>query len=219
LKALEVGTLYVKDKALEDGSTTYTALKGLIELQGIRCLPTAGEYDLFQYEPGLKYDFDLDLARNQPNRGGNHIIRSFMAQFKIFLPNWRGPWLTLPPKERTDVYAVIALTPRWRDNSQVNWANVWKKLSGIKCYFVGFRTDYETFCASYCPDGTYPEYYPTATLLEAAILIRDCHTLYTNQNCMLPIAQGISKRYWLEVKPNRFNVLLGTANENILPNR
>lgn len=211
----------MKDKALEDGSTTHKALKDLIELQGIECLPTAGNYGFFEYEPGLKFDFDLDQARLQPNRGGNHIIRSYMAQFNCFIPTWRDPWLNVPSQGRQDVYAVIALTPRWRDESKVDWKAILKRLSGIKCYFVGFLSDFEAFCTNYCTDQPANALNPlthihTSTLLDAAKLIKDCHTLYTNQNCMLPIAQGLGKRYWLEQKPNRYNVLMGTANENIL---
>ncbi len=140
-----------------------------------------------------------------------------MAQFNAFRADWRDPWLKVdhrsslcPFKE----YNVISVTGRWRDNSKVNWTRIIPTISH-QTVFLGFRNDYEEFVNNYRPLDV-PVFIPTPTLLDAARIIRDAKAVYCNQNSLLTIAQGLGKDYWLEQKPRRTNVLLGTKNEHIL---
>jgi hypothetical protein len=233
LHKLGVKRLYVKQVALEDGSDTYTALRDLIQLQGIECLPTDGAYPLHEFEPGLQFDYNLDNSRRQMNRGHNHIIRSFMQEFGVFIPTWREPWLIIDnepsvlPGHRTmdndtlgtdwkptfvsEPYALISVTPRWRDGSRVDWRKIYEAIPP-PVYFIGFGTDWMTFTEEY---GSLP-WIATPTLLDAARVIRDASTVYLNQSSLLTIVQGLGKNYWLEHKPFRTNTLLGTKNERLL---
>lgn len=222
LHALQVKRLYVKQVALENGGDTYTALKDLIEMQGIECLPTPWVEGFGNYVPELQFDYDMDASRTQPRRGNNHIICSFMQQFKTFDARWREPWLNVEGGlERAGFkYTVLALTPRWRDNSKVDWAKVWRSMPK-PVFFLGFRADHDDFIERYtnytwewCED--FPSYRHTNTLLEAAQIIKGASAVYCNQNSLLTIAQGLGKEYWLEHKPHRTNTLLGTKNEHIL---
>lgn len=211
MHALGVKRLYVKKRALENGSDTYTALKALIELQGIECLPTDGEYDFYQYEPGLQFDYDLDQARKQPNRGGNHIMISFMKQFGTFKPTWREPWLKEIKSDEWEPFSIISLTPRWRNDSKVDWAKVLKSITG-DVVFIGFDQDWKSFCDKYgciAPLGT-------KDLLEVAQIVNAAKAIYCNQSPVLTIAQSLGKEYWCEFKPYRTNTILGTKNEHTL---
>lgn len=211
---LGVARLYVKEAAFPKGyGTTVTALQDLLALQNIECLPTDAKFSWFEYEPSLIYDYDLDKARLQPRRGRVHIIRNFLRAFGFSYNNWNQPWLKIDDLYRTrgDPYTLIALTPRWRDNSRIDWTHIRKRLYGRVC-FTGFEEDYNEFVRKH----GLVEYIYTANLLEMARLIRDCSVLYTNQNPALVIAQGIGKTYWLEQKPARTNTLIYTYAENIL---
>lgn len=219
LHQLGVKQLYVKQVALEDGGDTYTALRDLIELQGIQCLPTLGGMPFGVYEHALEFDYDMDAARQQPARGSNHIIRSFMAQFNAFRADWREPWLKIDHRSSLCAfkdYSVIAVTGRWRDNSKVDWGKIFPTISHLTV-FLGFPNDYDAFWEPIKKKCPYmPVFIPTPTLLDAARIIRDAKAVYCNQNSLLTIAQGLGKEYWLEQKPRRTNVLLGTKNEHIL---
>lgn len=213
MKELGVTKLYVKQSYYHKGyGSLYTFVKRFVELQGIECAPTRGEYPFFHYEPGLKFDIDLDLSRNQPKRGVNHIMRSFANQFSTKFPDVRQPWLHIDDEPSIEgSFSLICLTPRWRENSRVSWLKVLKSIKD-KVYFIGFDLDYETFCSSY---GTI-DWLHTTDLLDIARLVRDCNALYTNQNASLTIAQGLCKRIFLEPKPNRANTILRTSNESLI---
>lgn len=211
---LQVKTLYVKDRALEDGSTTYKAVRGLIQLQGIACEPTDGLPPFFEYEPGLIYDYDLDQARRRPWRGANHIMVSFMTEFNCFMKDWRDPWLEhIKPLEHKLPYTMIMVTPRWREESKVNWERVVRQIKGLKL-FTGFVHDYVQFVAQYhCPEV---EYVPTEDLLHLARVVQGAEAVYCNQNVSLTMAQGLGKPYFIEKKPYRHNTVMGGKNETIL---
>jgi hypothetical protein len=213
MQRIGVKTLYVKAGNYPSGyGNSVTALKRIMKLQGIEVLPTGPCYPFFQYEPGLVYDYDFDLARNQLKRGRDHIVRSFIKQFCAEY-DWKNPWLTIDEEELTtgDPYTLIALTPRWRDNSRVNWSRYRARMQGRVC-FVGFEEDWLQFCKRHGE----VEYIYTIDLLAMARVIRDAEVLYTNQSPALVIAQGIGQRYFLELKPGRTNTRLWTRNETIL---
>lgn len=220
IRALGGGTLYVKESYFwPPYGNLFTAIKDLMFQQD--CIqdvkPYPGNLPPFHYDSTIHIDYDLDLALNQPMRGRNHNIKSCLNAFGISNQDWDKPFLKVegfnnwfagqPLKE----YSLIQLTPRWRDHSQINWERAYMKIPGY-VYFVGFKDEHVDFMDKY----GYIGHLETANILELAILIRDCQALYCNQSVGLTIAQGLGKKYWLEQKPTKTNVLMYTPNENIL---
>lgn len=208
---LGIKTLYIKENFYSPGyGSMYSVCKPLIELQGIECRPTSGAYPFDEFEAGLEFDYNLDAWRCLPGRGRLHIMFSLMLYFKTFYHGWRLPWLNHIPVSEGQ-YNLIFLSWRWRDNSKVDWNKIRASIEE-PVYFIGHPEDYELFEECY---GQI-EWLKTMDLLEMANLIGGCKALYTNQSVALVIAQGLGKKYYLEVKPTKTNVLLYTPNENIL---
>ena len=209
---LNITKLYIKENYYPDGSSMYSVLKRLVEMQGIECLPTSGAYPAFEYEPGLQFDSDLDQARKQPQRGINHIIISYLNHYRLSVQGWRIPWIKIEGERvMQGKYSLIHLTPRWRDNSKVDWQQVYSRIEG-KVFFIGLQQEHEDFENRY---GEI-EWLQTADMLDMAILIRDCEALYCNQSCSVALAQGMGTNYYLERKPGKTNVLIGGKNEHLL---
>jgi len=179
LRKLGVKRIYVKESFYyRPEISLYNSIKSLLEQNGFEVLPTSGAYPLQTYEPGLKFDYDMDQFRNIPNRK-LHIILQHMIYFNISRENWYRPYL-LPggPALLEKPYTLLNLTPRWREKSLVDWGKVLDSLLGKRVYFVGFLPEYEDFKSKY---GDIP-YLPTTDILELAIAIRDCESLYCNLN-------------------------------------
>jgi hypothetical protein len=212
LRHHKVTRLYVKASPYEPQyGNLHSFVKPFIEYYGIECLPTNPNFPFFEYEKKIKYDIDLDQSRNEPNRGRNHIMRSFANHFGHKMPYLHAPWLQMEKgKSEIENRIVVALTPRWRENSRVDWKKVYDTFLEIPV-FIGFKSDYENFNFKIgkC------DFYPTKTLLDIAYAIQDCKILYTNQNVCLTLAQSFHKQYCLEVKPLRTNTVLRTQNEMI----
>lgn len=215
-KKMGVETVYVKRSNYPPGlGDMFTSLKRLVESQGYRCLPTSGDYPHFKYEPGLSYDYDLDIAKNLPDRGMNHIIVSYCKQFKLPFrhPEWTTPWLIAPETNGNEQpYSVFFVTNRWREWSTLRWKDVYARTPGRKI-FCGFPEDHNNFCIHVNDDV---EFYPTIDLYDLMLVINGSRALYCNQSSALTIAQGLGKKYYLEVKPRRTNTLMFTPIENIL---
>lgn len=213
IRALGVTRLYIKENYYPPGfGSMYTALKPLLESQGIECLPTRGGLDFEVYEPGLQFDYDLDMWRHQRGRGRTHIMFSMLVQFKRFYQGWKLPWLKNIPVTTGD-YSLIFLTWRWRENSKVDWRKVYAKIVR-PVYFIGLPEDHELFER----EAGSIEWKRTQDLLEMARLIAGCKALYCNQSVALVIAQGLGKEYYCAFKPMKTNAMLYTSNEHNLNN-
>lgn len=214
MKKLGVTRIYVKENWYRPPyHSLYSVMRDLLKMHCFEVLPTPGGYDPMNYEPGLNLDFDMDRFRLQPKRGKNHIMVSMLTYFGLSNNGWQKPWLTITGESGKDLnsYNLINLTPRWRDNSRVNWRRIFENIKG-PAYFIGFPEEHDAFCRLY---GQI-EHLPTDNILHMAQLIRDCQALYCNQSVALTIAQGLGKCYFLEVKPGKTNTLMYTHNENIL---
>jgi hypothetical protein len=211
MKKLDITRLHVKENWYKPGVSLYSVMKGLLESQGLEVVPTAGGYDFMEYEPGLKLDYDMDGFRQMPGRGHTHIMLNMLKHFGLAEDDWKQPWLEVPTAKGSEEYSLIHLTPRWRKNSKVDWAQVLTMIEG-HVFFIGFEEEHKEFCRLYGDIG----YLPTEDILQMAQLIKGCKALYCNQSVALALAQSMGKTYYLEVKPHKTNTLMRTANENIL---
>jgi len=163
--------------------------------------------------PGLKYDYDLDDARRQSQRGRIHIIKRYFDQFGIKADHTK-PFLKIDNLyKRNDRYALIHLTGRW-NGMQYDWKRIYneaKERHG-NIYFIGFTSECEEFNRRY---GQVEQLY-CENLLEMARLIRDAEALYCGQGVALTIAQGLGKEYWLVKNGIKTNCHLGTSNEHLI---
>lgn len=210
LRLLNVTKLYVKENFYVDGRSMYSVTKPLLATQGIEVLPTKGGLPFQEYEPGLQFDYDIDAFREMQNRDTMHIIRNMMLRFRCYKPNWNKPFLFDIPVSDSN-YNLIFLSDRWRENSKVNWLELYARIKK-PVYFIGLAEDHNNFCVNY---GAI-QWKCTYDLLEMANLIAGCSNLYTNQSVALTIAQGLGKNYYLELKPRKSNTRFYTRNEHIL---
>lgn len=211
MRSLGVSGLYIKENFYPAPyGSMYTALKPLLELQGIECQPTKGGLGFSIYEPGLKFDIDLDAWRCQSNRGRDHIMISMMNHWKRYARDWRRPWIKGIPVIAGD-YSLVFLSWRWRENSRVDW----KKVLGTiprPVYFIGLPEDHQLFVQEWGPI----DWIETKDLLEMAKLIAGCRALYCNQSVALVLAQGLGKEYWCAFKPGKTNCMMRTELEHDL---
>lgn len=215
MKKLGVTRVYVKENFYRPPYISlYSVMKDLLEMQGFEVLPTSGGYDPLLYEPGLHIDYDMDRFRLVKGAGQVHIMVRMFQAFGLGANNWNKPWLhvdRIRDCKPTGDYSLIHLTPRWRDNSRVNWDRVFMSIGG-PVYFIGFQEEHADFCSKYGPIG----YIVTENILQMAEVIQDCRALYCNQSVALTLAQGFGIPYYLELKPGKSNTLMYTKNENIL---
>lgn len=215
MRKLGVRKIYVKRNFYANfNGDLYHSIAPLLRAEGFDVLPTSGDFPIGRFEPGLQFDYNLDEFRQEPFRGKNHIIRSYLNHFRLSDHEWNKPWLTFQADYRTprEDYSLVHVTPRWRDNSKVDWTKVLHDRVG-RLYFIGFKEEWREFNISF---HAAPMMIDTSDLLEMATLIRDCQALYCNQSVALTIAQGLGKKYFLEVKPGKTNTLMHTTNEIIL---
>jgi hypothetical protein len=216
MKALGITTLYIKESYYPEGyGSMYSALKELIELQGFEVLPTKDEGKGFDcFEPGIKFDINMDTWRNCRMRGKWHIAQSMMAHWGIMNRNWKTPWLKIDnePTELTGTdYSLWFLSPRWRDRSMFDWARCFTSVPGQK-YFIGFKSDHEAFCR----EVGEIEYLHSDNFMRTARLIRDSRTVYCNQGPWLAICQGIGHDYHCLLKPGKTNTMIMLSYEHHL---
>lgn len=211
MRKLGIDKLYIKENFYHPPfGSMYTALKPLLEHQGIQCSPTKGGLDFSIYEPGLQFDYDVDAWRCQPNRGRDHILMSMMNHWRCFDRDWRKPWLRDIPTPNGE-YSLVFYTWRWRENSKVDWKKVYAWIPR-PVYFIGLPEDHDLFQK----EVGQIEWTPTQDLLEMARLIAGCKALYCNQGVALVIAQGLGKEYYCAFKPFKTNTMLYTPNEHNL---
>lgn len=211
LRKLDIGRLFIKENFYPDGSSMYSVMHKLLLSQGIDSHPIPGGTDVSVFPPGLQFDVNLDAWRSQPGRNRIHIIRNMMLHYRCFERNWNKPFLH-NIKTSDQGYDLIFLSPRWRENSPINWNEVRRVYGLHNALFIGLEADWKDFYMNY--GGI--KFAPTKDIYEMALLIANCHRLFTNQSVALTIAQGLGKDYWLEVKPTKTNTLFFTPNEHIL---
>lgn len=214
MQTLGVTKVYVKENFYPEGEgSLYSNMKPLLEVNGFEVLPTPGGNDTWAFEPGLKFDHNMDYFREMPNRHKVHIILNQHRAFGLPDPSSLKPWLKVDavPSGLTNDITLINVTNRWRDGSRVNWRSVLAGIEGEK-YFIGLKIDHERFEQEAGPI----KHFITKDFLEVARAIRDCKALYCNQGVCLAIAQGIGKDYWLQKKPKKENVLTRRPNEHLI---
>lgn len=208
MRELGVSTVYVKsDYYSPPYGSLYTAIKTLLAHEGFDVLPTKGGYEAMKYEPGLRFDYDMDRFRTMPKRGRVYIPTNMRRYFHLPEKKY-APWLSLPVSDKG--YTVIHVTNRW-NGGNINWREVMQGIKGEKL-FCGFQHEWVEFCARF-GDITWC---PTDDVLDLANVIADAKAVYCNQTVSLAIAQGLGKNYWLERNPGKTNCLTMASNEHLL---
>lgn len=221
IKAMGGGILYLPEKT-HQCDRLYSNLKDLL-LQQPYIHEVREWIDPLPYEafsPGITkevsgIDVNLDRHFEHPARGRINMVQRYFDIFGIKGVDYRKPWLTvIEPPFYLQQYNLLNVTPRFRDNSRLDWtrvaANLQNKIDPL--FFVGLPEEWHTFCRQYSPVN----YFATGNILQLARMINYSKALYCNQSCALAIAQGLGKTYYLEVKPGKTNCLFYTKNENIL---
>jgi hypothetical protein len=221
IRELGGGILYLPERTPDACNNLYSSLKDLLlhqpYIKDVREYPSGLNY--MELAPDIHVDYDLDRARLQPLKGVIHIVKRYMDAFGINYPNWKEPWLKLPdvvpPIEGE--YMLVNYTGRHIFNdcmkikSSVNWTEVIKSIKK-PAYFVGLESEYHNFVQH----STDLPYLKTDNILQLSLLIKGAHSVYCNQSSTLAIAQGLSKEYYLDVKPMKTNCLLNLPNEHLL---
>lgn len=220
MRKLNITTLYVKEN-LYGGNlgSMYTVCERLLATQGIECLPIEGGTPFGVFPSGLVIDYDLDAWRCRPGRDRVHIIKNMCLHYRVSVGEWNKPFLKgfepyLKRTEEAKAKYLIFLTPRWRENSNINWCQVMDEhgLTYGETFFIGHPADHHSFITTY----RNIRLFETVDLLAMAHLIAACTRLFCNQGVALTIAQGLGKSYYLEVKPGKSNTLMYGSNEHIL---
>lgn len=215
MRRLKVKTVYVKvNYYYPPHGNLYLSSKRLLEEHGFEVLPTSGAYNPMTFEPSISYDYNMDSFRNQPFRGTNHIIISYLNEFKLSHDNWNEPWLNIEGQRPIEKpYSVVHRTNRWRYGSQVNWTKVIEDIQDSQPVFMGFDHEYDDFCKE---TGTNIKHVSTNDIWDAAVLIKHCEKFYGNQSVGLTLAQGLGKQYYLDRAPRKTNTMFFTSNEHLL---
>lgn len=212
MRRLKITRMYVKDRSYGPGlGTTYSAIKPLLEHQGIECLPCDGQFADGSF-PDISYTHNFDNWRMTGRRDTIHILKSMMLHFRCYDGNWNKPWLR-GFEESFYTSNLIFLTPRWRDNSKVDWMKVMLDfhLLSINSYFAGLKEDHDRYFSGFIP------HIPTDDMLQLTKLIARSKRLFCNQSVALAIAQGLGTvPYWLERKPGKTNTLIYSPHEHLL---
>lgn len=214
----KIATLYIKRAKYVYGDQYSFCKDFLLQQDCIKEVlpydpPNAEDWNYFRW-PGIRFDYDLDIARHQRNRGRIHIVKRYFDAFGIQTDHTR-PWLKIDDENKINhKYALIHLTPRW-NGLQYNWAKIFYEAEQRhgKVFFIGFFEEFRDFINRY---NVLSMDFPTKNLLEMARLIRDCEALYCNQGVALTIAQGLGKEYYLVRNGTKTNCHLFTSNEHLL---
>ncbi len=213
----KIATLYIKDvKYISPYGSQFDFVRDLLLQQdGIKEVlpftPSDNNWAYFNW-PGLTYDYDLDKARHERNRGRIHIVKRYFDAFGI-TKDHKEPFLKIDNEcKRDEKFALIHLTPRW-NGLQYDWDRIYQEAKDRheNVYFIGFQSEWLDFTVRY----SQIEHIPTVDLLDIARLIRDCQAVYCNQGVSLTIAQGLGKQYYLARNGDKTNCLLFTPNEHV----
>lgn len=166
------------------------------------------ETERFTVQPVV--DYNMDSFRQQPRRNKNHIMLSMRNQFGLPHKEYE-PWLKVEPREINFEYSVIHLTPRWRENSKVDWGRVWSSIHG-RSFFIGLEQEWKSFCDNY----GIAYWLPTNDIYEMAKVISGAQRVYCNQSVSLALAQAMGKEYYCDFKPTKTNTKLYIPQEHEL---
>lgn len=190
-------------------------------------------------ECGLPANFvNLSRFRDHPLFTRRHIaeLHAEMMEPRIVLGHWwKKGWLNLErdgtiwPQRLFDLlprrplsfggqrygdFAVIAVTPRYRDRF-FSWKKEIRFLqSQVKTiFFLGHEMEYRESVF-----GKHPaiDWIKTDNLLEAAFFIQRAKLFSGNQSSMLAIRQGLGLSYRFEQSPNHLDTEQGSEHETIL---
>lgn len=212
-KALGVEVMYIPETT-DQCSGLYSNMKALLLqqpwLKEVREYPwLGGVYGNYHKDPKIRIDIDLDRHQEHPLRGKQNMVLRYADVFGLKLLDHKQPWLTVEgPREIQHDYNLINLTPRFRDNSRVNWKRVYAHIPK-PVYFIG---TVEEHCEFVDKIGKI-KHIGTTDLLSFALLIKYCTALYCNQSAALTIAQALGKTYHCEFKPHKTNCKFYTPNE------
>lgn len=177
---------------------------------------------------------NLSKFHQQPGLYKNHLVDSHAEAQGISLGCWEAtPWLSVPspypfanvsqlgPKLRRDAYAVVNVTPRYRDKF-FNWSReinyLFRQVEAV--YFVGYRQEYETSGLDEYRGGLYGqhrvEFVETDNMMQAAAIIKEAALFSGNQSSMLAIRQGLGLPYRFEQAPHHPNTEQRSGLETIL---
>lgn len=194
--------------------------RGLFENMNALLIQQTYIQEVREYPSGLPYgelasdihiDVDLDKHRTHPLRGRVNMVKRYYEVFGIDA-DWKQPWLQVEGEAPiTGEYSLVNLTPRFREESKVDWKRIHNAIPGRKI-FIGTPQEYSHYVSKI---GDI-EYFETKNLLTLALTIRYSLALYCNQSAALSVAQGLGKTYYLEKKPFKTNCLFYTPNEFIL---
>lgn len=212
-KALGVEVLYIPENT-DQCTGLYSNMRRLLEqqpwLKEVREYPSlGGTFGKMIKDPNIRIDIDLDRHFEHPNRGKVNMVKRYADVFGLKLDHTK-PWLTVEgPREIPRDYNLINLTPRFRDNSRVDWKRVYEHIPK-PVYFIGTVEEHEEFIEKISPI----ERLCTTDFLTFALAIKYCSALYCNQSASLPVAQSLSIPYHCEFKPGKTNCKFFTPNEH-----
>ena len=206
------GILYLPE-ATAECSSLYSNMRPLLLqqpfIEDVKEYPSMLPYG--EQVEGIHIDIDLDRHREHALRGKVNMVKRYYEVFKIDA-DWQSPWLTVEGKRPMNHdYHLINLTPRFRDNSTIDWSRVYRSIQK-PVYFIGTPQEHESFVEKY---GDI-EYLETENLLTFALAIKHSSSLHCNQSAALSLAQALGVIYFLEKKPRKSNCLFYTPNEHIL---
>lgn len=230
IRELGGGILYIPEDTPDGCKGMYSAMKDLLMQQPyiteVREYPSGLGYK--EVAPGIKIDYDLDLARDQPAKGRIHIVKRYMDAFGINYRNWKEPWLKVDDEPQVSLevelkklrtsdrnFSLFSYTGRYMTNDRMpskpfNWKPVIDSIQGKK-FFVGTFEEH----AGYFNLFGMP-WIMTRNILELARVVKQANAIYCNQSLTLALAQALGKTYYVFPRPFKTNCLLYTPNEYIL---
>jgi hypothetical protein len=212
------GILHVKARnAFNTTCDVFKAVKRLLEHQSyvVSVLEHDSGYGLFEHDPRIRIDINLDLFRRADVWVRKLPLCYFDAAGIVPPTNWQ-PWLVAEPRTPPGTrrgFAIVNRTLRYRD-PRLNWKTLLSEIvERHECVcFLGLPEEHAAFEAEV---GTIA-FLPTRDLLDAAHVIAAADALYCNQSACLSIAQGLGKAYHLEVAGGQSSCILGGPGERLL---
>ncbi len=214
------GSLYIKPyNEFNKSCNVYETLKPLLERQSY--IDSVHPYDparkFFNMDPSVLIDVNLDAFRNAIEPDRTVLPISYFNAFGIPLPtDWARPWLKVDPvfpSGNTSPFAIVSLTPRYR-NPLTDWRGTiaMALVQHKRLFFLGLPQEYWHFFKMINNSVLYLE---TADFLQAAGYIAAASAVYCNQNPCLTIAQAMRKKCFLESAPRSTSCILGL--EEVIP--
>lgn len=207
IKAMGGGTLYLPEIGIQ-GCRLYSNLKSFLTQQpyitDVVQIPDCDE----RGSADVTVDVDLDLHFTHPWRGKTNMVQRYFDVFGI-KGDFKQPWVDMQTPEQD--YTVVNITPRFRDNSRVNWKRIMQSITG-QVFFVGTVEEYKSFTETVCA----VPYIATDNVYQLAMIIAGAKAVYCNQSLVLALASAMAKKRFVEFKPGKTNCRFYTSEENEL---